>query len=240
MISWYMAICTLCAYFVKGVCGFANTLVFSSMLSFREDNVNISPVDLLLGYPANALMVWRERKSLEARIWLPLSVLVILGCIPGALALKNLDAGLLKVIFGGVIVLLGIEMLTRVLMRKKQHAPKWLIYVVGPVAGVMCGLFSIGALLAAYVGRTAEDAHAFRGNLSMVFFAENTFRLVLYIVTGILTLESLSTALMLAPVMLAGLFIGMRLSGKLSDKSVMCGVAALLIFSGASLVIGNL
>ena len=165
---------------------------------------------------------------------------MILGCSPGAMALKNLDAGLLKVIFGAVIVLLGIEMLTRVLMRKKQHAPKWMIYVIGPMAGVMCGLFSIGALLAAYIGRTAEDAHAFRGNLSMVFFTENTFRLILYIVTGILTVESLLTTLTLIPFMLAGLFIGMRLSGKLSDKAVMCGVAALLIVSGISLVISNL
>ena len=41
------------AYFVKGLCGFANTLVFTTILSFGTANASISPVDLLLGYPAN-------------------------------------------------------------------------------------------------------------------------------------------------------------------------------------------
>lgn len=238
--SVYMAVCVLCAYVVKGLCGFANTLVFSSLLSFRANNIDISPIDLLLGYPANGLMAWRERKSLNARVWLPLSALVIAGCIPGTMALRYLNAAMLKVIFGAVIVLMGAEMLTRVLVKGRQNAPKWLIYVIGPLAGLMCGMFSIGALLAAYVGRTSEDAHAFRGNLSAVFFVENTFRMVLYTVTGILTLESLWRALTLLPFMLAGLWAGMRLSGRISDKAVMGSVAALLVLSGVSLIIGNL
>lgn len=236
----YMAFCALCAYTIKGLCGFANTLVFSSLLSFRVNNVDISPVDLLLGYPANALMAWRERKSLDARVWAPLSALVIAGCIPGTMALKHLDASVLKVIFGVVVVLMGAKMLTRLRLKGRGRAPRWLVYVIGPLAGLMCGLFSIGALLAAYVGRTAEDAHAFRGNLSTVFFVENTFRMVLYIATGILTVETLGRALLLLPFMLAGLGVGMRLSGRVSDKTVMGCVAALLILSGISLIIGNL
>ena len=45
---WIIA--TVAAYYIKGLCGFANTLVFTSILSFRESNAVISPVDLLLGY----------------------------------------------------------------------------------------------------------------------------------------------------------------------------------------------
>ena len=37
------------AYIVKGMCGFANTLVFGTLAGFVTDNVNISPVDLLFG-----------------------------------------------------------------------------------------------------------------------------------------------------------------------------------------------
>ena len=37
------------AYMVKGMCGFANTLVFGTLAGFFTDNVNISPVDLLDG-----------------------------------------------------------------------------------------------------------------------------------------------------------------------------------------------
>lgn len=75
------------AYFVKGVCGFANTLVLTSILSFRAVNADISPIDLLLGYPSNLILAWRNRRSLDPKVWIPLSLLVLAGSIPGALLL---------------------------------------------------------------------------------------------------------------------------------------------------------
>ena len=46
MLLWFIA--SFIAFFVKGVCGFANTLVFTSMLSFGTANIEITPVDLFL------------------------------------------------------------------------------------------------------------------------------------------------------------------------------------------------
>lgn len=63
MYLWLIA--ALMAYFVKGICGFANTLVFTAILSFGAANARISPVDLLLGYPANLILTWKNRKSLD-------------------------------------------------------------------------------------------------------------------------------------------------------------------------------
>lgn len=61
MILWIIA--AICAFFIKGLCGFANTLVFTSILSFGVNNASISPVELLLGYPGNLLLAWKERKK---------------------------------------------------------------------------------------------------------------------------------------------------------------------------------
>ena len=55
MYLWFIS--SFIAYFIKGLCGFANTLVFTSILSFGTSNANISPVDLLLGYPVNTLLI---------------------------------------------------------------------------------------------------------------------------------------------------------------------------------------
>ncbi|MCR5310604.1 MAG: sulfite exporter TauE/SafE family protein, partial [Lachnospiraceae bacterium] len=109
MYIWIIA--ALVAFFIKGLCGFANTLVFTSILGFRADNVNISPVELILGYPANLILVWKNRKLLDHRIWLPLSLLLLAGSIPGALLLKNVDAGALKIVFGVMVILIALEML---------------------------------------------------------------------------------------------------------------------------------
>ena len=78
----WMIVATLCAYFVKGLCGFANTLVFSTILSVGVDNINISPVELLLGYPSNVIISWKERKSVIWQFCIPLvffAVCMVLG-----------------------------------------------------------------------------------------------------------------------------------------------------------------
>ena len=83
---WNLA--ALTAFFVKGLCGFANTLVFTTVVSFSPAvNRNISPVELLLGYPTNLILAWRERRAIRWRVCLPLAGLVIAGSIPGALLL---------------------------------------------------------------------------------------------------------------------------------------------------------
>ena len=82
MYLWILA--AVAAYFIKGLCGFANTLVFTSILSFGVANANISPIDLLLGYPTNLILTWKNRRSLAPKVYLPLAALVLAGSIPGA------------------------------------------------------------------------------------------------------------------------------------------------------------
>ncbi len=110
----WLIIATVCAFFVKGLCGFANTLVFTTILGFTRDNINISPVELILGYPSNIILAWKESKSLDWKIFLPLSMLVVAaGSIPGMLLLKNADARLAKAGFGIAVIAIGFEMLFR-------------------------------------------------------------------------------------------------------------------------------
>ena len=75
MYLWILA--AVAAYFIKGLCGFANTLVFTSILSFGVANANISPIDLLLGYPTNLILTWKNRRSLDPKVYLPLAALVL-------------------------------------------------------------------------------------------------------------------------------------------------------------------
>ena len=77
MYLWILA--AVAAYFIKGLCGFANTLVFTSILSFGVANANISPIDLLLGYPTNLILTWKNRRSLDPKVYLPLAALVLAG-----------------------------------------------------------------------------------------------------------------------------------------------------------------
>lgn len=239
MALWMLA--AAAAYFVKGLCGFANTLVFTSILSFGSaTNANISPVDLLVGYPTNVILTWKNRKKLNARVWLPLAALVLAGSVPGALLLKHVDARAIKVVFGAVIVLLGAEMLLRERQKGKLRSSKLLLVLIGVLAGVLCGLFGVGALLAAYVSRVTEDGGSFKANISAVFIVDNTFRIVLYSALGLLTFDTLKTALLLLPFALAGLFLGMKCSSRMNESLVKKITSILLVLSGISLILKNL
>lgn len=234
MILWVIA--TLLSFFIKGLCGFANTLVFTSVLGFGVANISISPVELLLGYPSNLILTWRNRKALDWKVYIPLSVLVIGGSIPGAMLLKNADVKYLKVFFGIVVILIAIEMLLREYQNKKSKESKTLLLVIGVLSGVLCGLFGIGALLAAYVGRVTTTTDEFKANISAVFIVENTVRIFTYSMIGVFQPVAFKQALMLAPFMIIGLFIGVKSSQVLDEKIVKKLVIILLAISGMVLV----
>ena len=88
MFFWILA--SLAAFYVKGLCGFANTLVFTSILSFDVANIEISPVELILGLPTNLIISWKERRSIDLKVVLPLAIMVIIGSTVGAFLLKNI------------------------------------------------------------------------------------------------------------------------------------------------------
>lgn len=238
MFWWIIA--TLCAFFVKGLCGFANTLVFTTILSFGNNNVNISPVELILGYPTNLILAWKERRSIKWSVCLPLATLVILGSLPGVFLLKNVDTSVIKVIFGAIIIFIGIEMLLREFQIGKVKESKILLAIIGVLSGLLCGLYGVGALLGAYISRVTKGSNEFKANICVVFFAENTFRIVLYVLWGIITFDILKQAVILIPIMLAGLFAGM-LSGKfLDEKIVKRLVIVMLVVSGFALIWNNI
>lgn len=232
----WMMFAAVCAYFIKGLCGFANTLVFSTILSFSTNNVNISPVELVLGLSSNIMISYKERKSVDWKVCIPLAGLVLLGDIPGILMLKNTDTQVIKGIFGFVIIAIGLEMLFREYMGSAKKS-QILLSVIGVLSGILCGLYGIGALLAAYMGRVTDNSSAFKGNLCIVFLIDNLFRLVMYSVTGIITVDTLKQSVILIPFMGLGLYLGMKGSSFLDEKKIKKLVIIMLILSGISLIV---
>ena len=221
MYLWVIA--AVAAYFIKGLCGFANTLVLTSILSFGAANANISPIDLLLGYPANLILTWKNRRRLDAKVWLPLAALVLAGSLPGALLLKHVDARAIKLVFGAVVIGLGTEMLTREFSQRCACSSRWMLAVIGVAAGVLCGLFGVGALLAAYVSRVTDDMDAFKGNISAVFIVDGTFRIVLYSALGLLTLDTVKGHCDALPVCGAGAVCGHEVQPRSGRKNGCAG-----------------
>lgn len=250
MILWIIA--AFAGYFVKGVCGFANTLVLTGILSFGADNVNITPVDLVLSYGANAAMAYRERAHIKWKVALPLAALVLLGCLPGAFLLKTGNAQFIKIAAGAAIILAAVVMLVKNIKNSipqgdsdnaenaEKPGSRLVTLLIAIVSGILSGLYGIGALMSVCVSRVTQNSHEFKANMSLIFFAEGTFRMILYICIGIMSKELFLRGLLLLPVSLAGLFCGMKLSGHIDESKAKYLVIFFLMISGVVLIVNNI
>lgn len=233
-------IAVLVAYAVKGMSGFANTLVLSTILSFTTNNLNISPLDLILSMPSNALIAWKDRKKLNFRVCVPMAICAVLGSIPGVYLLKRVDASVLKIVMGLLIAGIGVETWLRGRAKGAMKQNTAVMIVVSLLSGTISGIFGIGALMAAYVNRCSDSNGEFRANICFVFLAENVFRLILYIATEIMTMRIFLNALCFMPCMFIGLFLGMRAVARIGEKNARTVTSAMLVLSGVSVVITNL
>lgn len=238
MLIWFAA--AFCAFLIKGLCGFANTLVFTSILSFGAANFEITPVELLLGFPSNAILAWRGKKRLLPKLILPLGALLLAGNAVGAFLLKNVDPGPLKILFGLAVIAVGAEMLLREKKPKQTEEPRLIGWIIGLLSGILSGLFGVGALLAAYLSRVTDDSETMKANVSALFVTENLFRILLYSGMGIITAASLKTVLLLLPAALLGLLCGIVSGKRLDERTVRRLVIFLLMLSGAVLIGKNL
>ena len=112
--------------------------------------------------------------------------------------------------------------------------------IIGLFSGVMSGMYGIGAQLGAYIGRVTDSASEFKANICTVFFIEGTFRIILYAVSGLFSLDTLKYALILAPVAILFLFLGLATGKHLSDRVSKIVVIIMLIISGLCLIATNI
>ena len=85
--------------------------------------MNISPVSLVVGYPTNLIVAWKNRKAINWKLCLALTALVILGNIPGAYLLKNADTGIIKVVLVPFMLLslfLGMKLSDRINEKQQE------------------------------------------------------------------------------------------------------------------------
>ncbi len=238
MLLWIIA--GLCSGFIKGLCGVGDAPVFSSIMAFATDNIDISPVSQLLSLPANVFITWRERSGLDRRIWLPPAILLVAGSIPGTLLLKNTDTRPLKVVFGFFIVLVGALLLMNELSPRKRRPSPIVMSVIGILAGITSGLFGIGVLLTVYMSQITDDLKTFKSNICMVFSIGNFTVTILYMILGIITLSNLRRAAMIFPFVLLGLFLGTKSSAFLDDRKAKIIIMLVLIISGLAIALTNL
>lgn len=236
---FFIFIVQAAGYLIKGLVGFGNPVLTAPLLSLALDNSVISPSGLLIDGPTNAWISWRNRRSIDWKVILPLTAACLLGVIPGTMLLKLSLPWVIKAILGLFVTGIGLEMATRG-QRKASVGRPGFQYVVAFISGIFAGLYGINLLIVAYLERTSRDHSAFKGSMCILFLAENIFRFVLYLATGIFTVDALWVTLFTIPGAVLGLWLGARLETRISEKNANRAVILLFLLSGISILVKSL
>lgn len=237
MLLWILA--AFVSTFVKGMCGFGDSLIFGTILASRADNIVITPVQMLISTPANVVLVVNNRKDFNWKIYLPTALLMIAGSIPGTFLLKSVDPRPLKAAFGVLIMVLSV---IEYFMKKKgvgRLNPVGAV-ILNVLAGLASGVFGVGMLLAAYVQGVTKNVREFKGTIGAIFLTESALRVILYTAQGIMNVAALKRTAVVFPFAMAGLAIGVLLGNKIKENYITNIIIVTLFISGALLIITNI
>jgi hypothetical protein len=224
------------AYTAFGLTGFGSTVLALPLLAQLFTLKVAVPMLLLLDFTAFFAFGAGTLRKVRYREIAPLAPFILVGMAIGLTLLIEVPERILLAVLGVFLLVYAGHGLAR-----RGGAPKvtraW-IAPVGLAGGVFSALFGTGGVLfALYNAGRIPDKDALRAtNAAMIMFSA-LLRIVLFVGAGLLTQKGLlATALLLAPAMLAGAWLGGRLHARVPAAAVVKAVYALLVIAGLTLL----
>lgn len=246
-----MLVCAL-AFTIETALGFGATLISVALGSLFLDIDAILHALVPLNLVLSCYLVTRNHSHIDrAFLFRRLLPFMALGLPIGIFVFAELDASLLKRVFGAFLVgVAGLE-LSRTYSRGgiKQAAqtpskegvsssmPRWQERLLLIVGGAIHGAFTTGGPMAVYVtSRVIEDKKAYRVTLSALWALLNVVMLSWYIVDGAIEASSVGLTLALAPSIAVGMVVGELLHNHVPVATFRQVVFAMLLLTGVMLL----
>ncbi|WP_265534285.1 sulfite exporter TauE/SafE family protein [Pseudomonas saponiphila] len=223
------------AYIVFGIAGFGTALVAGPVLILFMPLSKIVPLLVLLDFVAAFGNLLPSRKDVARPELLRLLPCMALGCTLGVIFLLNLKSDLLLLLMGLFISAYAIYSLW-VKVRPTQLAAGWAV-PMGVVGGMFGALFGSGGFLYAIYLNSRLPKDPARATQSALISCSTVVRLSLFALAGVYAeLPLLLLAGCLLPSMALGLWVGRRLTMRLSREAFVRLVNWLVLASGVALI----
>lgn len=224
------------AYFVRGVAGFGSGLIAVPTLALVLPLQAVVPLVVLLDYVASASQGAANRQDIRWREIVPLIPFSLFGVVVALFVLTRSDGELLIHALGVFVILFAIYTLSGY-TPKQEHSRGWAV-IAGTSGGIIGTLFGTGGpFYVTYFKARGLDKAAFRATFAMIFLLDGAARLAGYVGSGLFTLQFLAFAAAALPIMAVFLYLGGHVHTKLSQQAFQRAISALLIISGAMLLL---
>jgi uncharacterized membrane protein YfcA len=206
---------SMTAALIQGFLGFGFAIVAMIGLTLSRDLLHAAGVVNLTGiFVAGSVLIALRREVL----WGPARRIIpgiLVGVLVGVSALGVLDRDFMVRALGVTIIAISVWNL-RTPTLQTGEAPIW-DGITGLLGGLLGGAFNTGGpAIVAHLYRRPDPPQAIKATNQLMFLTMGLIRLPTATAQGMMTTSIWIEASLMAPFVLAGLFTGIRLSGRVS------------------------
>ncbi|NQT35271.1 sulfite exporter TauE/SafE family protein [bacterium] len=200
----------------QGLTGFGFGLVTVPILVIFLVPQLVVPIVLLTSMLLTFYLLIETRRWLELKRILVLMAAGVAGLPFGIIILKQLDADILRVFIGIIIVLFGLAFLLG--YRREIKNERLASVLIGFVSGLLSGSTSLsGPPVILFFTNQGLKKQTFRANIVAYFTVLSLVTLPAFIFSGLITPEVIELSLWFLPAMILGAFLGIKLSHRVNE-----------------------
>lgn len=238
-VYFLIAAVILLAAFTQGVTGFGSGLVAMALIPLFLPLRDAVPIVALLSLATNSSIMFQMRHHIERRKVLPMVLGALIGVPIGVYALKTLDAGLLKLVLGSILVGYVIYAFTGG-DRRRWTVGDWWGLPAGTLGGVLGGAFNTsGPPVIVYVTLKDWDKDAIKASLQVFFVSISLTAIPAHILAGNIHTKHLPMAGVALPTLLLGVWVGAKVYDRIDSDAFRKVVLVGLAIMGGFYVVQN-
>jgi uncharacterized protein len=222
--------------FASGLAGFAMGFVVSGIWLHIITPVQTTALIVGYGLVTQGYGVWKLRRSLSWRNIAPFIIGGTIGVPIGTMLLTGLDANHLRMGVGVLLVVYGVYGLTQPAFKPVQAGPAT-DGGVGFLNGLLSGLTGLpGFIITVWCQFRGWTKDVQRAVFQPVMLAAIVVNAISLSFAGAVTRDIIELYVLGLPAMLAGIWIGFKLYGKLNEAAFRKLILVLLLLSGLGLI----
>jgi uncharacterized protein len=223
--------------FASGLAGFAMGFVVSGIWLHLITPIETAALIVGYGFWTQGYGVWKLRRSLSWRNVAPFIIGGTIGVPIGTILLTYIDPGFMRTGVGLLLILYGAYGLAQPGLKPLQVRTA-ADGGVGLLNGLVCGLTGLpGFIITMWCQLRGWTKDAQRAVFQPVMLSATVMSAISLSFAGVVTVEIGKLYLLGLPALLAGLWIGFKLYGKLDDVAFRKVILVMLLFSGMALIL---
>lgn len=227
------------ASIIQGIVGFGFALISVPLLSLILPLDIIVPIVVAGSLVTNCIIVYFTREHIRLKQIKTMIIFGLLGIPLGVYGLNKINPDVLKMIIGILIISTSIFMIKGIKVKFKNVKISY--GIAGFISGFLKGCVSIsGPPIVLFLSNEGYEKNEFKANLALYSTIINILTILMYIISGILKRNMVSTIGLNSLAIIVGSFIGLHISKKIDDKYFRTTVLILLILVGFLTIIKSL